>query len=360
MGQSNPKIVIVGAGIIGASVAYHLARRNASVTLIDGGNPEDSATGKSFAWINAWSGTAAPYAHLRHHSLQEYRRLQHEFNGTLPLNWTGTLIWKAGAAETERRVRDQAAAGYDVRLVERDEIASLEPKLKNPPPLAAFTVGEGSIEPVEATQMLLQAARQAGAEILRPARADALAVKGDRITGVRIAGKTINADVVVLAAGIGTGTLAASVGAGVPVDASPAVLARFRTSEPLVNTVIINPDMEVRQISPNTMAAAANYIDASGENGPHAVAERILLQIRSEFTGAHSVALDSVEVGWRPIPADGLPVAGFAPQVKGLYLTVMHSGITLAPAIGRFSAAEILDDIEVRLLDICRPGRFGD
>ena len=360
MGRGTPKIVVVGAGIIGASIAYNLARRGAAVTVIDGGHGVQVATARSFAWINAWSGASEAYARLRHHSMQEYRRLQNDLNGALPLKWSGTLVWKPLQEDTERRARDQAAAGYDVRLVGPNEIASIEPDLQNPPPLAAHAAGEGSVEPEQTMQLLLEAARDHGAQLIQPAKAERLVLEGGTVTGVMVAGEVIEADCVILAAGTGTQALAATADVNVPLEASPALLARFRSRAPLIRTIVINPDLEVRQISDRVIVGAADYIDDSVENGPDAVAGRMLAQIRKDFAASEHVQTDSVQVGWRPMPADGMPVVGFAPGLGGLYLSIMHSGITLAPAIGRFAATEILDGIEVKMLDICRPERFQD
>ncbi|MEM6462285.1 MAG: FAD-binding oxidoreductase [Pseudomonadota bacterium] len=355
----QPRIIVVGAGIVGAAIAHHLAQRGASVTIIDAGGSSAGATARSFAWINAWSGASQPYAHLRHHSLQEYRRLHDEFGDRIPINWSGTLVWKQHAADTQKRAREQAAAGYDVRLVGPDEFVQLEPNYKKPPQCAAYAAGEGSVEPVETARLLLRSAQDNGARLLKPAKVESLLLADDRVTGVRMDGTNMESDVVVLAAGAATNALAAQAGVSVPLEPSPALLARFRTSGPLLRTVVISPELEIRQISDGTVLAATDYIDDSEENGPEAVARRILSKIRTGFEGGETVQADSVQTGWRPMPADGLPIVGFAPGVSGLYLSVMHSGITLAPAVGRFAAVEILDEIEVRLLDICRPERFG-
>ena len=94
------------------------------------------------------------------------------------------------------------------------------------------------------------------------------------ITGVRIEWNRLqSADIVILAAGAGTAALAASVGVTVPLEPSPALLAHFRAPGRLiVYRVVINPDLEVRQISDDVIVAAAAYIDDSAENGPDAVA----------------------------------------------------------------------------------------
>ncbi len=58
------------------------------------------------------------------------------------------------------------------------------------------------------------------------------------------------------------------------------------------------------------------------------------------------------------VPADGLPVVGPVPSVGGVYVAVMHSGVTLAPVVGRLVAGEVVDGVEAEELDGVRPHRF--
>ena len=69
--------------------------------------------------------------------------------------------------------------------------------------------------------------------------------------------------------------------------------------------------------------------------------------------------LERVTLGWRPLPKDDHPVVGFVHRQSDVYLAVMHSGVTLAPLIGRLAAQEILDDVRVELLEPYRLERFG-
>ena len=62
--MGSPRIAVIGAGIVGASIAYHLARRGAEVTVLDRGQPAGEATEKSFAWINASYGNPEHYYRL--------------------------------------------------------------------------------------------------------------------------------------------------------------------------------------------------------------------------------------------------------------------------------------------------------
>ena len=83
--------MVVGAGIIGAAIAYRLARRGASVTLVERHRPAAAVTSKAFAWINVTHGLAEPYARLRQLALHEYRVLDGDLNGALRVDWCGAL-----------------------------------------------------------------------------------------------------------------------------------------------------------------------------------------------------------------------------------------------------------------------------
>ncbi len=165
MSCSEHDVVVVGAGILGASIGYHLARRGARVTLIDRGPPAGEATGASFAWINASVRNPKPYYDLRMVGLQEYRRLEAELAGRLIVTWGGGLNWDLEEAEIEPLVRQHAGWGYDQRIVDRDEIRALEPRLTAPPERAVFSACEGALNPVAATEALLAGAEAFGAEI---------------------------------------------------------------------------------------------------------------------------------------------------------------------------------------------------
>ncbi len=152
--------------------------------------------------------------------------------------------------------------------------------------------------------------------------------------------------IVVLAAAATTAELAAPLGVRIPVGPSPATLFRFRAPAGLVRTIVNTEDFDLRQISADRLIAAADE------------PERTLAAIRSTFLGADDVELLSATVGARPMPADGIPIIGPVAEVPGLYVTVMHPGVTLAAATGRLVAQELVDGTVEPLLAGCRPDRF--
>ena len=353
MTPRGPRIVVIGAGIVGAAIAYHLARRGAAVTLLDRGDAAGGATGGSFAWINASHGAPGPYRRLRRRALQEYRRLDRELAGRLQPDWCGALVWWREPGATERFVRAQAADGHDVALIGRDRLATLEPNLIEPPACAAWAPSEGALDPVAATRTLAAAAREAGAELRLQSMATTLAATGGRVTGVRTSEGPLGADVVVLAAGTASGALCAPLGVALPMNNTPALLLRFDAPARLVTRIVSGPDLEIRQADNGQLLVAEDHHPA-----PEIVAQQTHATIRRQLRGGSAVALEHVSATLRPIPADGLPVIGFSRRIGGLYLAVMHVGVTLAPAVGRFAATEILDGTPVAALETCRPDRF--
>jgi glycine/D-amino acid oxidase-like deaminating enzyme len=148
-------LVVVGAGVVGASVAYHAARAGAAVTLVDAGRPGAGVTADSFAWIAASVRTGSAAA-LRVAATDEYRRLEAELPG-LPVTWSGSLSWRTGDRAPE--------AGPGQKIVDAATAATLEPNLLQPPDWAVWAPDEGAVDPVGVTERLIAGARDHGAQV---------------------------------------------------------------------------------------------------------------------------------------------------------------------------------------------------
>lgn len=100
MTNKNPDILVIGAGIIGATCAYYLAREGARVAIIDSRGPGGVATPASFAWINASWGNPHPYFRLRLEAMSEWRRLAAALPN-LRISFSGGLCWDLGPDEMD-------------------------------------------------------------------------------------------------------------------------------------------------------------------------------------------------------------------------------------------------------------------
>jgi glycine/D-amino acid oxidase-like deaminating enzyme len=84
-------VVIVGAGIMGASIGYHMAKRGARVTILEKERPGAGTTQNSFAWLNAGEKRPRPYYELNLLGVMGWRRLTLEIGPELPIQWGGCV-----------------------------------------------------------------------------------------------------------------------------------------------------------------------------------------------------------------------------------------------------------------------------
>ncbi|MGE6822679.1 NAD(P)/FAD-dependent oxidoreductase [Pseudomonas soli] len=344
-------VVVVGAGIVGASVAYHLSCQGAQVTIVEAGHVACGVTSTSFAWINTAYSDADPAAALRAAAVSDYRRLEAQLPD-LHIQWTGSLTY--GLPE----VPAAPATGTGISTVSRAQILTLEPNLKHPPAQANHAPEEGALNAVAATWALIKDAQAQGARLLEQTQVEGFTGTADKVSGVKTTHGVIDADLVVLAAGTGTTLLTDMLGYPLALDASPAIYIRYHSPPHLVRGIISNAAMEVRHADDGSLLAAEDYLDDAADHQPNVIALRTAEAIRAELHGVVSLDVEQACVGFRPIPKDGAPLVGFLPGISGVYVCVMHPGVTLAATVGRLVGMEITRGTPSPDLEPCRLGRF--
>lgn len=357
---TQPHVLVVGAGIIGASIAYHLVRDGARVTLVDAGSGGGIATRYSWAWINASWGNAEPYFRLRTRSFREWNRLASEVPA-VGLRWPGGLLWDIGPEALPAYVAEHAGWGYDIRLVARDEALRLEPHLspQSVPAMAAYAASEGVVEPEEAARALIRAAEARGATFRHGVTVRNLHRVGERITGIATDQGPIGADHVVLAVGAATTAIAATAGIEVPTSAPPGLLVVTQPMPKLLNGLVMATELHVRQRPDGRLIAGSDFGGSDPGSEAEKAAADAMTAMRALMKRELDLRLDHFTVGYRPMLPDDLPAVGTMPGAGNLYIAVTHSGITLAPALGLFAAAEILRGERDPLLSPYAAARFA-
>ncbi len=347
-------IIVVGAGVVGASIAWHLAKAGAEVTVLDGAETGGLATRNSWGWINASWGNPEPYFRLRQRSMQEWRRLDREVPG-LSVNWCGGLIWDLEPSALDAFAREHKSWGYGIKRVSRDEISRIEPNLKATSDHAYHVAEEGVAEPLTTARCLLAGAEALGADVIPHMRVKWLVEEKDRITGVMTAEGPLHADEIVLAAGAGVVQLLDSVGVKFKLTTPPGLLAHSKPAPELLRGLVMTPGLHVRQTAEGRLVAGTDFEGADPMGEAQELARGLHAKVQALVAGAEKVELDFHTTGYRPTPADGFPAVG---RVRhGLYVAVTHSGVTLAPAIGLFVAREVLERSRDPLLAAFHPER---
>ena len=337
------RVGVAGGGIVGASIALHLARSGAAVWLFEKAAPAQGATRNSFAWVNAFVDDPH-YRSLRLESIAGYHTLDRALS--LGMVWGGYLNWASDAAEAAS-VRATAlqleGSPYPVRAVVAQQIAQLDPHLV-PGPLstAIYSSIDAHLDPVAVTRRFLAAATAAGAKVLYPCELTALDLEGGRLRAVHTTQGTFALDRLVVAAGVDTPRLLAMAGFALGLRHAPGILAHSASVAPLTRLVHDAPGgLEFKQMADGSVVGT----DAPGP--PDIPAHQ---EIRT-----HAVDFPSEELrrshGERIIGK----IAKFLPGMQGVAL----ERVTLAPIVGRLTAEEVLSGSRAELFAPYRPERFG-
>lgn len=350
-------ITVIGAGIIGASIAWHLTRRGADVRLICS-TAGGVATPNSFAWINASWGNPKGYFDLRLRAIREWTRLKTEVPD-LPLSWQGGICWDLPDDKLLAFAEEHARWGYDIHRLDAGGVAALEPALATPPDLALHVPVEGVAEPLAATEALIADALRRGMQLVTDTHVTHLRADDRRISAVVTQSGEWETAEVVLAAGAATATLAATAGVAVPLETPPGLLVHSKPVAPMLNGLVIAPELHVRQTAQGRLVAGTDFGGMDPGADPDGAAAELFAKVKRFVKGGEALEMDFFTIGYRPTPSDGFPIIGRADGVEGLYIAVTHSGITLAPALGLFAAQEILEGRPEALLSPYRLSRFA-
>lgn len=334
------RVVVVGAGVVGASIAHHLARAGRDVVVLDGGAPAGGVTAASFAWVGLAKSSAEDYGDtMRGRAAFEFDRVKTELSSSIGLRRCGAITWEETDAATRAFVSAHQAAGHRMELIAGHDVSAHEPGLRHVPKIAAHAPDDLGIDPVAYTRSLLQSAQRHGAEVQVHTPVLSLLTDSGRVRGVLTGRGELAAVSVILAAGTGSVQLAGTIGVDIGVKASPCCLIRFSTPRPLVRGILSTPDLEIRQLDDTTLLAAEDVpVDFDGH--PVDIAAPVIDVLRTHLKGAENLQLQQAVIADRPIPADGRPLVGPAPGAPGLYLAIAHPAVILSAVIGRQVAAD--------------------
>jgi glycine/D-amino acid oxidase-like deaminating enzyme len=361
-------VVVVGAGVYGASVAASVVRRGGRVTVVDVGAPSGGTSGATFSWTNSCGKQPRPYHDLNVAGMDAHRKLAAEVPHSDWYHEGGNLEWTADDAELAQlrtKVTGVLDYGYEACWLNRAEVLRLEPDIDPaalPPDEIAYFPREGWIEPARLVGHLLSGAVSGGAELVRDA-VTGLEISDGVVRSVRLAsGRRLSSDAVVNCAGPGAARVAGFAGLVLPMRNTRGVLVYTSPVAVSVSRVVhaphvhLRPDGGGRLLLHTHEADGAAVVSDTGEISvrPSAV-DTVVEAGRALYPGIRDAAMESVRVGERPIPGDGLPVLGRAIELPNFLFAVSHSGATLSVHVGDLVAAEALGEDQH---DALAPFRF--
>lgn len=362
-------IIVIGAGIVGANVAFRLAEGGAKVTVVEAGRVGDGTSARSFAWINAHRKTPRAYYDLNIGGMRAHLALRERFPQGGWWHGAGAVEWAEPGEErdvfTDRveRLRDW---GYAAEIIDLARLRQIEPDV-DPAAVGDAPIGffpdEGWVDPVLLAHTLLREAVKLGATLLTEQGPARLVIRGGRAVGVTCAAGEIAADLVVNCAGCWANSVVDEPRLQVPLAPTSGMLAYTAPVAANLQTVVMAAQCQMRADGAGRIVVRQDHYDRTilpdtPADVARQEADRLVAIAAQVIPSIGSARAEAVRIGVRALPADGKPSIGAIGGLAGYYVAVMHSGVTLAPFVGELVAGEILSDASRDELATFRPDRF--
>lgn len=373
--SNTADVIIIGAGVHGASLAFHLALRGVQTIVLEKAFVAAGATGRSSGLVRMHYDTEVN-SRLAWESFQYFRNWAENVGGTSGFTRTGfiQIVAREHAEALRANVAMQQGIGIPSMLVTADDVRRLAPSFATDDfEIAAYEPESGYAAPSDTTMAFMNAARERGTRLVQGCEVTGLGVSSGRITGVQTTMGDFSAPVVVNAAGAWAGKLNEMAGLDLPYDtwrhdtmfvkrpaeigpSHPAVIdfpreLYFRPEGSGLTLVGLEDGNPLGE-SPDsdTEHARPGFVERAIER----ICERVPVMEKGHLHSAHG--------GYDGITPDQNPMLGQAGP-DGFYLDCGFSGtgFKIAPAVGLCMSELILDGI-AKTVDISSltPLRFKE
>jgi sarcosine oxidase subunit beta len=360
------EVVIVGAGVHGASLAFHLAERGVRVTVVERSSPGAGATGRSSGFVRMHYDLVAEAA-LAWASLPYFRDWASRVGvGDPGFVQTGfiQLVRPAFGDALRGNVENQLALGIETQVMTAVEVRRIAPGLViADDEIAAYEPGSGYADPTATAAGFLAAARERGVRYIGGTTVTGIRVDGERVAGVETTHGSISTPIVVDAAGAWAGRIAALVGLDLPIRTwrhDTAYLGLAAAMTPTFPIVIDDPNSAYFRPEGSALMLIGledeNEIggppDRPTDDAAPTFRDRVVDRIVRRVPAMEEGTFHSAHSGQDGITPDQRPVLGFAGP-DGFVLDCGHSGtgFKTAPAVGS-ALAELIVDGAARSIDI--------
>jgi len=217
----SSKVVVIGGGVIGCSVAYHLTKFGWKDVILLERDQLTSGTTWHAAGLVSQLGPSAAITKIRKYSLELYKKLEKEVDHSAGLRLNGAL----SIAQTEGRwqeLKRQATTAQlyniDIKILDKENIKKEFPMMFTDDLKGGILMpGDGAADPSGVTHMLAKAARLNGAQIFEKSPVEKILTKNGRVAGVRVNNQNIECEYVVLAAGMWSRQIGEKMGVSIPL-----------------------------------------------------------------------------------------------------------------------------------------------
>lgn len=343
-------VIIVGGGVIGASIAYHLAKRGQSVTLLERSRLGTEASAAAAGMLGAQSEMedTGPLFQWARQSRAMFPELSGELRSLtgidIGLVREGLLnVALSDAQEQELRAREklQRAAGERAEWLSAAAAAELEPALSKATRGALYLPEDGQVEAPQLAAAFAQAARVLGAKMQEFAQVQGLLTERDRVIGVMTSEGPLYSDHVVVAAGTWSGQFLAGCGIDLPVYPVKGECFSVLTEKRELLKTLFTPGCYIVPKAGGRLLVGATVVPGSYDRKVSlAGLTELMARAKQLMPAIGEAEWEKAWSGLRPQTPDGMPYIGEIPMYRGLFAACGHyrNGILLSPITGKVIA----------------------
>ncbi len=381
--RTASEVIVIGAGVIGCSIAYHLARRGVVVTVLERGDVASGTSSACDGMVLLQSKKPGVHLELALASVGRLHSLVRELPVPIEYRPCGGLVIMETARDRdlmEAYARRQRRTGLAVELVDGSRLRRLEPALSRHLPGAAWCREDGLVNPMALTLGLAHGARSLGARFFSSTAVLGIETRAGRAARVHTTRGSFCAELVINAAGVSAPAIAEMLGLRLPIRPRRGQLIVTEVSRPLLSRCLISARYLAAKFDPETGAGGdegssmeqtgkGNFLLGSTREFVGFDRSTTLAALRRISAGACRIlpALSGLRAirsfaGLRPYTPDGLPLVGPVERVPGLFVAAGHEGdgIALAAITGKLVAQWVSTGRTEIPLDAFSPDRFPD
>jgi sarcosine oxidase subunit beta len=365
-------VVVIGGGVVGCSIAYHLARRGQrDVVVVEREAVGSGTTSKAAGGIRSQFPTETEIR-FSLEAIRVFERFEEEFGVDIGYRRIGYLFLISDPEDLagyRERLALQRRLGVDVREIAPAEAKAIVPALRVDDLIAAvWGPTDGMAGPAEVTSGFARRARELGVRIVEGVSVTGIDVAHGGAQGVTTSAGSISTPLVINAAGPSAARVGRLAGVQVPVhprrrhifytEPFPEISGPVPLTTDRASGFYFRKEMEQLLLSPGDVEDIGEDFDVPVDRA------RIDETVEKALYRIPVVEKARIAGGWaglRPLTPDDHAIIGWAPGVDGFFLAVGFGGhgFQHSPATGRYVAEWILDGAPSLDLSLFDPGRFA-